>query len=191
MRNHFFIVLVVVSCVLACQAGAQGAYSDPRKGSWETVENLPRGTGLAVKVILANGKMHTMHCAFHEASETELVCGHWSDRRPAFYPVPRPVAPDRYVFARGEIQQVRFEVEDINRTDSATLGSMGGAIVGGVIGFNCCHNPGGSPRQAGARLGHCWARLWAQLPGTFFHLYAGRCFMSCEDRIIRRSGGSC
>ncbi|HEY1500200.1 MAG TPA: hypothetical protein VGF88_11530 [Acidobacteriaceae bacterium] len=174
MRNHFFIVLVVVSCVLACQAGAQGAYSDPRKGSWETVENLPRGTGLAVKVILANGKMHTMHCAFHEASETELVCGHWSDRRPAFYPVPRPVAPDRYVFARGQIQQVRFEVEDINRTDSATLGSMGGAIVGGVIGFNCCHNPGDSPRQAGAAAGALLGSIVGAIAGHVFPFVRGQ-----------------
>lgn len=78
--------MMVASCVLAGQAGAQVSVPVPRKGSWEIVESLPRGMLVTVKLTLGNQSTETVRCQFHAADETQLVCGHYV--RPRAYPFP-------------------------------------------------------------------------------------------------------
>ena len=119
----------------------------PHKGSWEIVENLPRGTLLSVKSALADGSTQTVRCVVHAADETQLECGHWTRPRP-FVVYPARFA-DEYVFSREEVVQVRIENEDAETTESTILGTMAGAVLGGVIGYNCC-GQSGSTRGGGA-----------------------------------------
>ncbi len=120
----------------------------PRKGSWEIVENLPRGTLLWVKSS-AEGSGQTVKCVFHSADDAQLECGHWTRPRPfVVYP---PRSADEYVFPREQVLQVRIENEDMQTTQSTALGAIAGATLGGVVGYNCCRQSG-STRTGGAFL---------------------------------------
>jgi hypothetical protein len=149
MKLQSFVAVMVASCVLAGQAGGQGAVPVPRTGSWEIVENVPRGTLVAVKSALADGSSETVHCLFHAADETQLVCGHYS--RPRQYPWPTysPANPNRYIFPREQVLEIRIENEDWQTSQSSLAGAFAGATLGGVVGYNCCGAKGGE-RAAGA-----------------------------------------
>lgn len=141
---------MVARRVLAGPAGAQVAVPVPRKGSWKVVENLPRGTLLRVKTALADGSTRTVKCQVHSVDETVLVCGHWSTPRRYPYRVYSPTYPDRYVFPREQVVEVRLENEDEERTESRLAGATAGGILGGVIGYNCCSQGySGRPGAAG------------------------------------------
>lgn len=167
MKIQAFVAVVVASYVLAGQARAQVAVPVPRKGSWEIVENIPRGTLLAVKWTVSEGTTQTVRCVFHSADETELVCGHWSQPRPSPYPVFRPSSSDRYEFPREQVQQVRIENEEWQTSQSTYAGALAGGVVGGVVGFNCCGEKGGE-RTAGA-LG--LTILGSVVGGTIGHVF--------------------
>lgn len=158
---------MVASCVLAGQAGAQGAVPAPRRGSWEIVGSLPRGTVLTVKLELADNSRETVHCLFHSADETELVCGRYARERAYPYPVYTPANPDRYVFPREQVAQVRMENEDWQTSQSSLAGAFAGATLGGIVGYNCCGAKGGE-RNAGA-LG--FSLVGALIGGTVGHIF--------------------
>ncbi len=141
--------MMVASCVLAGQAGAQVSISAPRKGSWEIVENLPRGTLVTVKLQLADNSKETVHCLVHAADQTQMVCGHYMRERAYPYPVYTPANPDRYVFPREQVVQIRFENEEWQAAQSSLAGAFAGATLGGIVGYNCCGAQGGE-RAAGA-----------------------------------------
>jgi hypothetical protein len=148
MKRQRFVAVMVALCVLAVQAGAQVVV--PRKGNWDNVRNLPRGTLISVKWALADKSTQTVRCVFHSADETEVVCGHWSRPRLAPYPVFQPSQPDRYVFPRAQVVQVRIENEDLQTSESTVAGALAGAVVGGIAGYNCCRNGySGRPGAAG------------------------------------------
>ena len=166
---------MVASCVLAGQVRAQVAVPTPRRGKWDFVENVPRGSLLAVKWTVAENRTQTVHCVFHSANETELVCGHWSRPISSPYPVFRPSNPDRYEFSRQQIVQVRIENEEWQSSQSTFAGALAGATLGGVVGYNCCGAKGGE-RAAGA-LG--LSLLGAVVGGT-----VGRLFPLARGRVI-------
>ena len=139
----------------------------PRRGSWDIVENLPRGTLLAVKWQVAEGRTQTVHCVFHSSDETELVCGHWSRPRPSMFPVFQPGNPDRYVFPREQVRQVRIENEDLQVSQSTLAGALAGGVVGGVIGYNCC-GAGGATRPGSAAA---LSLLGTLVGGTIGHIF--------------------
>jgi hypothetical protein len=159
MKLQKFIAVVVGGCLLAGPAGAQASYPVPpgppadksagvaRKGSWTTIENLPQGTLLQVKSALADGNTQTVKCQFLSAEETELTCQPWSRPRPSWYPTRS--YPDQYVFPRARVVEVRIENEDAQRGASTIIGTLAGATVGGVVGYNCC-NQNGNTRPGGA-----------------------------------------
>ena len=157
---------MVASCVLAGQAGAQGAIPVPLRGSWEIVENLPRGTLISVKSALADRSTQTVRCVLHSADDTEVVCGHWSQPRFASYPVFQRGNPDRYVFPREQVVQVRIENEDFQTSQSTFGGALAGAVLGGIIGYNCCGS-GGTRSGGAAGL----SLLGALAGGTVGHLF--------------------
>ncbi|MGD0366515.1 MAG: hypothetical protein ABSA94_03600 [Acidobacteriaceae bacterium] len=175
MKYQSFVAVMVTSCVLASQLGAQVAVPVPHKGSWETVENIPRGTLLAVKWAVSDRGTQTVHCVFHSADETELVCGHWSQPRPSPFPVFQPSSPDRYVFPREQLRQVRIENEEWQSQQSSFAGALAGATLGGVVGYNCCGVTGGE-RPVGA--------LGLSLAGALVGGTIGRVFPFLHGQVI-------
>ncbi|MGC2297324.1 MAG: hypothetical protein WA476_00885 [Acidobacteriaceae bacterium] len=175
MRYKALVAVMVASCALAGQAGAQVAVPVPRKGSWEIVENIPRGTLLAVKWAVSEKGTQTVHCVFHSADETGLVCGHWSQPRPSPYPVFRPGSSDRYEFPREQVQQVKIENEEWQSQQSELAGAFAGATLGGVVGYNCCGVSGGQ-RPAGA--------LGLSLAGALVGGTIGRIFPFVHGHVI-------
>jgi uncharacterized protein YcfJ len=168
MKIQSFAAVMVASCVLAGQAGAQVAVPVPRKGSWETVENLPRGTLITVKSALADRGTETVRCLFHAADEQELVCGHYVEERPGPYPVYTPANPERYVFPREQVVRVRMENEDWQNSQSSLAEAIAGAVIGGVVGYNCCGRQGNSERSAGAGA---LSLVGALVGGTIGHVF--------------------
>ncbi len=166
MKNRAIVAVIVTNCVLLCQMGAQVTPPPvPHKGSWELVESLPRGTLLSVKSELADGSTQTVKCIVHSTDEAELQCGHWTRPRPfVFYP---PRSGDEYEFPRELVVQIRIENEDVQTTESALLGTIAGATLGGVIGYNCC-GQSGSTRPGGALV---WGGLGAAVIGTMSHAF--------------------
>ena len=122
----------------------------PRKGSWQTVENVPRGTLVVVKTALSARNIETVHCVLHSADEAELLCGHWSAPRPYPFPQYSPANPGRYVFPREQIVEVRIEREGDEVAQSSLAGAIAGAAAGGVAGYNCCGASGSQQRSAAA-----------------------------------------
>jgi hypothetical protein len=173
MKSKSFVAVIVASCVLVCQAGAQVAIPVPRMGSWDIVENLPRGTLVAVQWTIAENRTQTVRCVFHSAEETELVCGHWSRPRLTPYPVFQPGNPDRYVFPRSQVRQVRIENEEWQNSQSAFAGAFAGATLGGVVGYNCCGARGGE-RAAGALGLSALGALVGGMVGHIFPFVRGR-----------------
>jgi hypothetical protein len=167
MKYESFVAMMLASCVLAGQARAQVAVPVPRRGSWEIVENLPRGTLITVKSALADQSTQTVRCVFHSADETEVVCGHWSQPRMSPYPVFRPGVPDRFVFPRDRVRQVRLENEDFQTTQSTLAGALAGGALGGVVAYNCCGATGGS--RVGGALG--LTLLGSLVGGTIGHVF--------------------
>lgn len=159
--------MIVASCVLAGQAGAQGAVPVPRKGSWEIVENLPRGTLVTVKAALSDKGTETVRCLFHSADEQELVCGHYVRERPGPYPVFTPANPNRYVFPREQVVRVRIENEDWQNSQSSLVGAFAGATLGGIVGFNCCGAKGAQRPAAAFGL----SLAGALVGGTVGHVF--------------------
>ena len=159
--------MMVASCVLAGQAGAQGSAPAPRKGSWEIVESLPRGMLVTVKLTLGNQSTETVRCQFHAADETQLVCGHYLRPRAYPFPVYTPANPDRYVFPREQVVQVRMENEDWQSSQSSLAGAFAGATLGGIVGYNCC-GASGATRPAGA---FGFSLIGALVGGTVGHAF--------------------
>ena len=165
MRYQTFVAVIVTSCVLAGQAGAQVAVPVPRKGSWQIVENLPRGTLLSVKSALTDGSTQTVKCVFHSADDAQLECGHWTRPRPfVVYP---PRSEDEYVFPREQVLQVRIENEDAQTSASTMAGALAGATLGGIVGYNCCGATGGARSAGAVGLG----LLGAVVLGTVGHVF--------------------
>jgi outer membrane lipoprotein SlyB len=174
MKKESFVAAIVTVCVVMGQAGAPLAMPVPRKGSWQTVENVPRGTLVAVKTALSERKTEKVHCLFHEADDTELVCGHWSEPRPCPYPVSSAANPNRYVFARDQVIEVRVENEDEQVSQSTLAGAFAGATLGGITGYNCCGAKGSQQRSAAAFGLSVVGRLWAAWSATCFDSSEGR-----------------
>jgi hypothetical protein len=167
MKFKSFVAVMVASCVLACQAGAQGSVPVPRKGSWEIVENLPRGTLVTVKLELTASNRETVHCLIHAVDATQVVCGHYARERAYPWPVYTPANPDRYVFPREEVVQVRIENEDWQSSQSSLAGAFAGATLGGVVGYNCCGNKGAERPAAAFGL----SLVGALVGGTVGHIF--------------------
>jgi uncharacterized protein YcfJ len=86
-------------------------------------------------------------CVVHRADDAQLECGHWTRPRPfVVYP---PRTGDEYLFPREQVVQIRLENEDVETTESTMLGTLAGAVLGGVVGYNCC-GQSGSTRGGGA-----------------------------------------
>jgi hypothetical protein len=167
MKSRELVVVMVASCVLAGQAGAQVAVPVPRKGSWEIVENVPRGTLVMVKLALGNHSAETVRCQFHAADETQLVCGHYLRPRAYPFPVYTPANPDRYEFPREQVVQVQIENEDWQISQSSLAGAFAGATLGGIVGYNCC-GARGSSRPAEA---FGFSLIGALVGGTVGHVF--------------------
>lgn len=153
MKFQTLVAVMVASCVLAGEAGAQVAAPVPHKGSWEIVESLPRGMLLRVKSVLADGSTQRVRCQVHSVDETVLVCGHWSAPRGYPYGAYSPAYPDRYVFPREQVVEVRMENEDLESRESAVGGAMAGAVVGGVLGYARGGGNSDMTRSGGAFIG--------------------------------------
>jgi len=175
MKPTAWVAVLVTSCVLAGQAGAQGASPVPRRGSWEVVENLPHGTLVRVKVELGEGSTQTVHCLVHSADAADLVCGHYVRPRPSPFPVYTPANPERYVFPRGQVEEIRVENEEWQTSQSSLAGALAGATLGGIVGYNCCGAKGGE-RAAGA--------LGLSVAGALVGTIVGRTFPVARGRVI-------
>lgn len=146
-RFHKFVAMLIAGSLLAPLAGAQASVPVPRKGSWNTIQDLPEGTVLRVKSALADGGTHTVKCQFRSADEIALTCEPWSRPRP--YWAPRRATLDEYVLPRAQVLEVRLDDEDAQRAGSTAIGTLAGGVIGGVIGYNCC-SKGGDVRAGGA-----------------------------------------
>lgn len=175
MKKQAFVAVMITGCVLAVQAGAQVAAPLPRKGGWETVENLPRGTLITVKLELSGSSRETVHCLVHAVDATQVVCGHYARERAYPYPVYTPANPDRYVFPREEVVQVRIENEEWQTSQSSLAGAFTGATLGGIVGFNCCGNKGAERPAAAFGL---------SLVGALVGDVAGHVFPMMKGHVI-------